>query len=260
MNDKKIGEILLEQALITPEQLEEALESQKNLSPAPLLGGLLVKLGYLKGSDLQHILDRFEKRRSFTKVLLAHNYLSKEDLDIAQEMSRSEFLPLDLITEETLAKAIATYVDRSFVHLDKLKSNVKSGLANNIISFSTAPHKMVPIAIDGKAITIAMNRPLPHKELKRLEDLIKLKVMTVIAPEDEIVEVQKRYSLLSGSGNVEDGGLEIPDSILEIKSGETEEIDVEQDAQRVTEKDSLLVKLVNKISKHPPAKPGALKS
>jgi type II secretory ATPase GspE/PulE/Tfp pilus assembly ATPase PilB-like protein len=106
---------------------------------------------------------------------------------------------------------------------------------------------MLPIAVDGKAITIAMNRPLSHKELKRLEDLIKLKVTTVIAPEGEIVEAQKRYSLLSGSGKVEDMGLEIPDSILEIKSGETEEIDVEEDAQRVTEKDSLLVKLVNKI-------------
>jgi type II secretory ATPase GspE/PulE/Tfp pilus assembly ATPase PilB-like protein len=254
MNNKKIGEILLEQSLITSEQLEEALESQKKLSPAPLLGELLVRRGYLKGSDLQLTLDRYEKRRSFTKVLLAYNCLSKEDLDIAQEMSRSESLPLDrvllnldFVTEETLAKAIATYVDRSFVHLDKLKSNVKSGLANSIISFGTAPHKMVPIAIDGKAVTIAMNRPLPYKELKRLEDLIKLQVMTVIAPEGEIVEAQKRYSLFSGSRDVGEKGLEIPDSILEIMAGETEEIDVEHDAQRVTEKDSLLVKLVNKI-------------
>jgi len=254
LNESKIGQILLEQRLIKPEQLADALEKQQALSSPQLLGELLVQLGYVKESDLQHILDTYQKRRSFITVLLAQNSLSKEDLDIAQEMSRSEQLPLDrvllnldFVTEETLARAIATYVDRSFVHLDKIRSNVKTGLAKSIISFSTAPHKMAPIAIDGKAITIAMNRPLPHKELKRLEELIKLKVMTVIAPESEIVEAQLRDSVLSDGGNPEERGLEIPDSIMEIMAGETEESAVEHDAQRVTEQDSLLVKLVNKI-------------
>jgi type II secretory ATPase GspE/PulE/Tfp pilus assembly ATPase PilB-like protein len=187
-------------------------------------------------------------------VLLAHNYLSKDDIDIAQEMSSSEHLPLDrvllnldFVTEETLARVIATYFDRSFVHLDKMKSNVKPGLVNSVVSFSTAPHKMVPVAIDGGAITIAMNRPLAYKELQRLEKLIKLKVMTVIATEGEITDAQKRSSVFSGSGFSENNNLEIPDSIMEIMAGETEEIAVEHDAQRVTEKDSLLVKLVNKI-------------
>lgn len=240
MNETKIGQILLEQRLIQPEQLEAALEKQQTVSPPQLLGELLVGLDYVKEADLQHILDVYQKRQLFTTVLLAQNSLSKEDLEVALEMSRSEQLPLDrvllnldFVTEETLARAIATYIDRSFVHLDKIRSNVKTGLAKSIISFSTAPHKMVPIAIDGKAITIAMNRPLPNKELKRLEELIKLKVMTVIAPESEIVEAQLRDSVLSGGGNLEDRGIELPDSIMEIMAGETEETAVEHDAQRV---------------------------
>jgi type II secretory ATPase GspE/PulE/Tfp pilus assembly ATPase PilB-like protein len=254
MNNLKVGEILLDQMLITPEQLEEALERSKTLSPPPLLGTLLVRMGYVKESDLQHLLDKYEKRRSFTDVLLAHDYISKDDLDIALEMSRSEnnpldrvLLNLDFVTEETLARAIATYVDRPFTHLDNLKSNIKPGLANGIISFSPAPHKMVPVSIDGRSITIAMNRPLPHKELLRLEDQIKLKVMTVIAIESEIVASQKRYSILPGSGNVMGRGHEIPGSIMEMMAGETDEPYVEQDALKVTEKDTLLVKLVNKI-------------
>ena len=254
MNETKIGQILLQQRLISPEQLKDALEKQQTFSPPQLLGELLVRLDYVKEEDLQHVLDTHKKRRSFTTVLLAQNSLTKEDLEVAQEMSRSEQLPLDrvllnldFVTEETLARAIATYVDRSFVHLDKIRSNVKTGLAKSIIMFSTAPHKMAPIALDGKAITIAMNRPLPHQELKRLEELIKLKVMTVIAPESEIVEAQLRDSVLSGGANLEDRGIEIPDSIMEIMAGETEETAVEHDAQRVTEQDSLLVKLVNKI-------------
>jgi type II secretory ATPase GspE/PulE/Tfp pilus assembly ATPase PilB-like protein len=254
MNEKKIGEILLEQKLITPEQLEEALERQKALSPEPLLGKLLVKMGYVKEPVLQQILDRYEKRRSFIEVLLAHNYISREDLDVALEMSRNEFLPLDrvllnldFVTDETLAKAIATFVDRPFAHLDNRKSNIKTGLANGIISYSPAPHKMVPVSIEGGTITIAMNHPLPHKELLRMEDMIKLKVMTVIAPEHEIVAAQKRYSILPGSGLVEEKSFAIPESIIEIMASEAEDLDVEKDAHKVTEKDSLLVKLVNKI-------------
>jgi len=256
MNDMKVGEILLEQMLITPEQLKEVLEKQKSLSPAPLLGKLLVRQGYVKESDLQQILDKHEKRRSFTEVLLAHNYVSKEDLDVAVEMSKNEFLPLDrvllnldFISEETLAKAIATYVDRPFVHLDTSKSNVKKGLANSIISFSSPPHRMVPLSIDGRAIsvTIAMNHPLQYQDLQRLEDLIKLKVLMVIAPEREIDEAQNRFSVLTGSGNFEQRGLEIPDNIMEMMADEAEETDLEQDEYKVTEKDSLLVKMVNKI-------------
>jgi len=124
MNDMKVGDILLEQMLITPEQLQEVLEIQKNLSPAPLLGKLLVKLGYVKEADLQVLLDRHGKRQPFTEVLLALGCITKEDLDVALEMSGNEFLPLDqillnldFVTEETLARAIATYVDRPFMHL-----------------------------------------------------------------------------------------------------------------------------------------------
>ena len=254
MSDKiKIGEILLAQKLITPQQLEDALARQKSLSPPPVLGKLLVRLGYVQEVKLQQILDKYEKRRSFAAVLLAHNYLSQEDLDVALEMSGNELLPLDrvllnldFITEENLAKAIATYIDQPFAHLNNRKINVKTGLANAIIAFSAAPHKMVPITIEGKTITIAMNRPIPHKELLRLEDHIKLKVLTIIAPENEIIKAQKSFSLLTGSGN-EEKDLSIHDNLMTMIADESDETDAEQDAQQVTEKDSLLVKLVNKI-------------
>ena len=255
MKDPKIGEILIAQKLITPQQLEDALARQKSLSPPPVLGKLLVRLGYVQEVKLQEILDKYEKRRSFAEVLLALNYVSPEDLDVALEMSGNELLPLDrvllnldFITDETLAKAIAAYLDQPFVSLlDNRKINVKTGLANAIIAYSPAPHKMVPLTIEGKTITIAMNRPIPHKELLRLEDLIKLKVITIISPEKEILKIQKKFSILTGTGNVAEKDLEVPDSIMTMIAEETEEPDAEEDAQLMTESDSFLVKLVNKI-------------
>ena len=254
MSEIKIGEILLAQKLITPEQLVEALEKQQGLSPPPLLGKLLVRLGYVQEPVLQKILDRYEKRRSFAEVLLAHHYLTQEDLDVALEMSGNELLPLDrvllnldFVTEETLAKAIAAFADLPFAHLDNSKSNVKTGLANAIMAYSPAPHKMVPVTIAGRTITIAMNHPLPQQKQHRMEELIKLKVLAVIAPENEIVAAQKRFSILPGSGNVEEKGLKVPESIVTMIADEIEEPAAEQDEPLVTESDSFLVKLVNKI-------------
>lgn len=253
MNDRQLGEILLEKKLITSQQLKEALERQQALSPPPLMGKLLVRLGYINESVLQQILEHSEKRRTFSEVLLAQKYLSKEDLILAQEMSRSEDLPLDrvllnldFLTEEALARAIAIYADLTFTHLDNRKSNVKTGLANAIIAHSPT-HKMVPIVINGRAITIAMNRPLTHKELHRLEDLIKLKVTPVIAPESEIVVAQKRFSILPGSGNVEESSFDLPENDLSMVEDTSDDADVDQDVHLVTDKDSLLVKVVNKI-------------
>ena len=254
MSEIKIGEILLAQKRITAEQLREALEKQKSLSPPPLLGKLLVRLGYVQEPVLQQILDRYEKRRSFADVLLAHNYLSQEDLDVALEMSGNELisldrvlLNLDFITEETLAKAIAAFADLPFVHLDNNKGNVKTGLANAIMAFSPAPHRMVPISIDGRTITIAMNHPLPQQEQQKMEALIKLKVLPVIAPEKEIAAAQKRFTILPGNGNVDEKAFNLPENIVTMIADEFDEPVVEPEEQLVTESDSFLVKLVNKI-------------
>ncbi len=56
MPRKKLGEILIEEGLITPEQLEEALrESKKTGEP---IGQVLIDLGYITPSDLGRVLQK----------------------------------------------------------------------------------------------------------------------------------------------------------------------------------------------------------
>ncbi len=252
MESKELSEILIEQGLITATQLEDARRAQKQSSSYQPIGRFLVKLGYIKDQALQPILDRYDKRQKIQDILIRYRFVGQEDLDLALEMSGREKLPLekvllnlDYISEEILAKVVALYYDRPFIHLSNRKIEVKFGLAKGIISQATE-NKMVPVSVDGKNIIIAMNRPLEQKELQRLENMINMKVETVIAPESEITAVQKRFSLLHGGASRESEA-EIPDTFTEIMDEETDEPDVEEDARRVTEKDSILVKLVNKI-------------
>ncbi len=252
MENKELSEILIEQGLITATQLEDARRAQKQSSSYQPIGRFLVKLGYIKDQALQPILDRYDKRQKIQDILIRYRFVGQEDLDLALEMSGREKLPLekvllnlDYISEEILAKVVALYHDRPFIHLGSRKIEVKFGLAKSIVSQATE-NKMVPVSVDGKNIIIAMNRPLEQKDLQRLENMLNMKVETVIAPESEITAVQKRFSLLHG-GTSREPEAEIPDTFTEIIDEETDEPDVEEDARRVTEKDSLLVKLVNKI-------------
>ena len=67
MSAKKVGELLIEQALITPEQRDEALELQK-VFPDQLIGQLLCKLGFLKESDLSLVLDQKFEQIQFDRM------------------------------------------------------------------------------------------------------------------------------------------------------------------------------------------------
>lgn len=255
MTDKMLGEILRDMELLTPDQLNEATMTHAALNSHLPLANTLVKLGYLSEAKLQQILKANATRLSFAETLLSHGFLTKEDLDIALEMSSNERLPLDKVlmnlefmSEENLAKAMALYGDRPFSHLDSRASNVKAGLAKSIMSFSPEHHFMVPVSINGTYVTIAMNRPLPAKRLQQLEERTRLKVATVIATESEIRQAQKRFSSLSSSGDSAVRRIEMSDSIMDILASEKETDEVEEsEVQQVTEKDSILVKLVNQI-------------
>lgn len=260
MRDKLLGEILIESRAITEDQLEEALLKQKNAGESDRLGKILIELGYLTEATIQLTLDRYDIRQKFIDVLLSYNFLSKEELDLACEMSLTErlsllkvLLNLDFINQASLAKAISIYSGLPFMHLSGNAPKIKAGLAKAIISYVAGDRKIVPVAMDGRQVTVAVSRPLDDRQLFSLEGSIKFKVEMVIAPEDEIIKMQKRFLEiiatdinLKTSPMVDDG---LPSSIMELVAGE---IDVPKELggekeQFIAETDSLVAKLINKI-------------
>jgi len=254
MKEKKLGEILIENRLLTQRQLDEALALQQDAPVYENLGRILVKAGYIKEEVLQKALDMFDKRQKFMDVLLNYKFITREELELASDMSNNEQLPLtrvllnlDFLNYESLAKALSIHYDRPFIHLSGRLPEIKTGLANSIISYVNEDRKMVPVGLDGKVITIAMTRPLEPRDQQRLEEIIKFRIVTVIAPENEIVAAQKLFSSLSSQAGGVIRELEIADSILELMASDKDMPEIEQEDKGVTENDSLLVKLVNKI-------------
>lgn len=256
MSQKKLGEILVENNLITEQQLVEALDLQKT-SPGEAIGRLLCRLGFLRESDLNYILDQTGKRKKLVDILLKEKVVDEKKLEDARTRSIKDgislekaLIKLQYVTEEQLARAISFQYDLPFVSLENM--NIDAELARFTNASYAQKQRIVPVSKIGSTLTLAMAHPIRLHELKELETATRLKIIPVIARESEIVTAQQRlYRSLSApvQDESEETTLDIPDSIAEIltRTEFSDEPDVEDEVKKVTERDSVIVKLVNKI-------------
>lgn len=257
MNIKKVGELLVEQRLISQDQLLEALELQKVFPDQPV-GQLLCKLGFIKESDLSIVLDQKNKRRKLTDILMAGGVIDQQKLAHAREVGKQNnitlekaFLKLSYIDEETLSKAVATQYDMPYVQINS--QDLDLSLSRFISAVYAQKQRIAPISKIGNTLTLAMAQPLKSIDIRELEDSIRLKIISAIATETSIAHSLKRLynvdTVSAATANDEVNLDLVPDSIVDLlsKTSAGDEPEVEEETKKVTEKDSVIVKLVNKI-------------
>lgn len=257
MNLKKVGELLVEQKLITQEHLLEALDLQKVFPDQPV-GQLLCKLGFIKESDLGLVLDQKNKRRKLTDILLVSGLIDQQKISHAREVGKQNdislekaLLKLNYIDDEGLSKAIASQYDMPYVQINT--QNLDLSLANFISAVYAQKQRIAPISKIGNTLTLAMAQPLKSHDIRELEDSIRLRIISAIATEAGISKALKRLYNIDTASTItalDEVNLDlVPDSIVDLlsKNSSGDEPDVEEETKKVTEKDSVIVKLVNKI-------------
>ena len=85
---RKIGEILVEEGLITESQLREALRVQNGLNTYKPIGQILVDQKVITQKQLNFLLDRHGKRPRLGEVLIRSGVLTREHLEIALDHQR----------------------------------------------------------------------------------------------------------------------------------------------------------------------------
>ncbi len=257
MSEKKVGELLVEQELISQEQLSEALDLQK-IFPAQTVGQLLCKLGFIRESDLSAFLDQKNKRRKLGDILIANGLIDKQKISHALDLSKrinisleKAILKLNFIEEESLSKAVASQYDMPYIQINpqdlhlELSSYISKAYANK--------QRIVPISKNGNTLTLAMVHPLKLYDMRELEDSIRLKIISTIATETSIARSLERLyniGIVTTSASAEEVSFGMgPDSIVDLlsKTEDADEPEVAEEIKKVTEKDSVIVKLVNKI-------------
>lgn len=258
MSVKKVGELLIEQKLISQEQLQEALDLQKVFPDQPI-GQLLCKLGFVKESDLSFVLDQKNKRRKLTDILLKSSLIDQQKLTHAREVGKQSNIPIEkallklrYIDEEQMAQAVASQYDLPYVLINNFDLDVS--LSRYISAVYAQKQRIAPISKIGNTLTLAMAEPLKNHDIRELEDSIRLRIISAIATETSIYKALKRLYNIDVTANVASASDEVnldivPDSIDKLLSRTSigEEPEVEEETKKVTEKDSVIVKLVNKI-------------
>lgn len=257
MNVKKVGELLVEQKLITQEQLSEALDLQK-VFPAQPVGQLLCKLGFIKESDLSLVLDQKNKRRKLADILIANGLIDQQKISHARDLSKRSnislekaILKLNFVEEESLSKAVASQYDLPYIQINAQELDLE--LSRYISKVYAQKQRIAPISKIGNTLTLAMAQPLKSHDIRELEDSIRLKIISAIATETSIARSLKRLyniDIVSAATPAEEINFDMgPDSIVDLLSKTTEgdEPEVAEETKKVTEKDSVIVKLVNKI-------------
>jgi len=258
MSVKKVGELLLEQKLISLEHLQEALDLQKVFPDLPI-GQLLCKLGFIKESDLSFVLDQKNKRRKLSDILLKGELINQQKLSHAKEVSRQSNLTLEkallklrYVDEEQMAQALASQYDLPYVTINNI--DIDLSLSHYISAVYALKQRIAPISKIGNTLTLAMAAPLGNHDLRELEDSIRLRIIPAIATESSIYSALKRLYNVDAAPEATTASDEVnldivPDSIDKLLSRTSagEEPDVEEETKKVTEKDSVIVKLVNKI-------------
>ncbi len=258
MSVKKVGELLIEQNLISQEHLDEALELQK-VFPDQAIGQLLCKLGFVKESDLSFVLDQKNKRRKLSDILLKSGLVDQQKLSHAREVSKQSgisleraLLKLRYIDEEQMSQAVATQYDMPYVLINSFDLDVS--LSRYISAVYAQKQRIVPISKIGNTLTLAMAEPLKNHDIRELEDSIRLRIISAIATETGIYKALKRLYNIDVSAAATSASDEVnldivPDSIDKLlsRTSASDEPEVEEETKKVTEKDSVIVKLVNKI-------------
>ena len=245
MSVKKVGELLIEQKLISLEHLKEALDLQKVFPDLPI-GQLLCKLGFVKESDLSLVLDQKNKRRKLSDILLQGEKISQQKLSHAREVSKQSNIPLEkallklhYVDEEQMAQAVASQYDLPYVLINDFDLDIS--LSHFISAVYAQKQRIVPISKIGNTLTLAMAGPLSNHVLRELEDSIRLRIIPAIATETSIYLALKRlYNIEIAASSIsasDEVNLDIvPDSIDKLlsRTSVSEEPEVEEETKKRT--------------------------
>jgi type IV pilus assembly protein PilB len=195
--ERRLGELLIQQGLVTEPQVTRALARQKIQSDLTL-GQILVSQQVITQQQLDTVLDRFRKRPQLGDVLVRHGSITREQLDHAlatQKKTRGTLgqilIKLRYVDDPGVRQALAIQLDIPYIDLDRL--SVDRTLCKIINATYARRHSILPVALAGQTLTICMDDPTQRG---LVEDLARAteKAVTVVTASHE--SIRRAFSRL----------------------------------------------------------------
>ena len=227
----KLGELLLQEKLVTPEQLDQVLAFQKSQQSYKPLGELCVEMKFISPFQLNRVLNRNKKRIRLGDLLINLNLISANQLETALKAQKQEKLQLGkilvklgFITETALINALTIQLGVSKIIPDThiLDKKLLEGISDEFL----VKNEVIPAFREEDTVTVIMSDPLNDGVLRTLENIYKCKIEAAIAPATDILNAirshfQKATLSLSGYQDEERKDLVIGDYSLSPEAGDS---------------------------------------
>jgi len=265
---KKLGDILLEEKLITREQLALGIEKQKISKKK--LGEILSELGFIREENLLKALSSqlgspvrdiplmasssALKGHKLGEILIKSNLITREDLNKAIEEQKKAntrlgeaLCSLGVVTEEKLAWALSVQLGIPYVDLST--AVVEPEALEMLTERFALKNLALPLSVDKRTITVAMGDPLDFGAISDISFASGREVRPTVAPLNEVKSAIRRFYHLTQPlqkilGEIQGGSLEI--------IGEQENGIEEDGVEEVVRKGESppIIRLVNSIMTH----------
>lgn len=188
---RRFGELLVEEELIRPEQLHEALRIQGALRSYLPLGQILVNQGWLTRAQLTAVLKRHRKSARLGEILVRAGHITPEQLRTALErqtqMRRplgSTLMTLGYVTEETMREALCAQLHINFFDLDRVQ--IDPALGKLINDKYAARRQVVPLFRVVQTLVMALDDPADVTVIEEMQQFLRLRIEVVTSTSAKI--------------------------------------------------------------------------
>jgi Type II secretion system (T2SS), protein E, N-terminal domain len=232
---RRFGELLVEEALITREQLQEALRVQGSLCNYLPLGQVLLNQGWLTRRQLTTVLRRHGKSARLGELLVRTGHITPEKLQTAladqQEVRQplgQTLRALGYVTEEMVREALCAQLHVNFFDLDRIDTD--HALVKLVNEKYAIKRRIVPLFRVDQVMVLAVDDPTDVGMIEELQLLLRMRIEIVTSTLARIGRATKR---LYGAGPRPAPDPTRHDSILVGNVRDQEVVDLAMKALRV---------------------------
>jgi hypothetical protein len=193
----RFGELLVEEGLVTPDQLTEALRVQSTLGTYIPIGRVLMMRGCLTRSQLTTMLGRHRKRVRLGELLVRSKRITPEQLQTALARQKDKRQPLGrtlmelgYLTEEAMREGLCAQLHINFFDLDRIALDRSVGRLVN--AKYALKRRVVPLFRAERLLVVAVDDPTEMAIVEDLQQLVRLRVEIVTSTTERITRALTR--------------------------------------------------------------------
>ena len=197
-NKLKVGDLLVREGVITPEQLEQALAVQKNQKVYKPIGEICIDLKYLSRTQLNRILNKNHKRIRIGDLLINLKLITADQLEQALERQKSSggklgkiLMDMGFITENSLVNALTIQlgIPKIVPDFHLIDKNLLEGISEEFL----IKNEVIPAFKEDDTLTVIMSDPLDSDTIRVLSNIFQCNIEPAIASSSEILKAISEY-------------------------------------------------------------------